>query len=346
MDSISTSDSRVEQVSTPSTAETWHLGSVQALLEVIASLGSLLSELQGESKAVIQGEIDALSMVAIKHWRDYVDAALITRERDVSYILKETRMPLGMRLDAASQSVLVSWPDDSDASAPFFALGLGAKQTLEAPEFEPRSPFKELRLAQLPADTVLLDINDPSHAATAAVSEMVQSVVLDMEDYIARESAPDAWVLMRSHVAFYKRSVRLLEQGLCDDEFRGWDRTAYAAATIFGIPRAIVASTSTANAQQVLAVRSVASLYEGLLNEAEAEFGNNHQAMVDHVMQSLVTARDQIGSVLDGYNHILITTSKAAKLDVVPVPILRPIPHGLPVLALVPSGAPSLDGML
>lgn len=337
----------MERVSTPSTSETWYLSSVQALLDVIKSLGSLLSELDGDAKAAIQAEIDALSLLAIKHWRDYVDAALTSRERDVSYLLKETRMPLGMTLDATDQSVLVSWPSgESDVPPAFFALGLAARQTLEAPEFEPRSPFKEVRLAQLPAGTVLLDIVDPIHAATAAVSEMMQSVVRDMEDHIAREAAADAWSLMAFHVAFYQRAVRLLEQGLGDDEFRGWDRVVFEPATIFDIPRSIVASTSTANAQRVLAVRSIASLYERMMIAAETAIGEHHRELVDRVMHELITARDQIASVLDGYNHILMTASSATKLDVVPVPVLRPIPHGLPVLALVPAGAASLEGLV
>lgn len=336
---------RDDRLAAPTTVEAWHLARVQALQDVIKGLGAIVSEPHENPKELLVGEITALSERLVAHWRSFCDAALLRTDRDMSFLFKEPALPVRIALLAEKRAIDITWatpaPDDD---APFLLPGRHALGTTTFAE--PSSPFQAVRITKLPQDTVFLPITEPMHAATAAVVEVLRAIVRDIGDHV--KSAPDehGWAQMAFFVAFYQRTVRLLEQGLGDDEFRQWDRVVLEPSSFVQIPKAIVASTTSSNALRVLSVGMVAQLYERLMVTAEREHGTNPGMLVEVVSRQLVLAHQQLASILEGHNHILLATSNATEVDAVPVVIMRPQPGGIPVLALIPASAEVLGDLL
>ena len=340
-----TSHERDDQLAAPTTVEAWHLAAVQTLSEVIDGLGAIVSEPSKDPKVLVELEIGALQQRLVNSWRAFCDAALLRTDRDMSFLFKEPALPVRIRLDAERKAIDITWatPEPQDG-APFLLPGRHALGTTTFAE--PSNPFQPVRLTKLPEDTVLLDITDALHAATAAVVEVLRTVCRDLSHHVATLPADVGYQQMSFFVAFYQRTVRLLEQGLGDDEFRLWDRNVVEAASFLDIPKAIVASSTSSNAIRVLAVSLVADLYERAMKNAEMEHGQDYDVLVELVSKRLNQAHTQLSSILDGHNHILLATHGAADVKATLVVIMRTVPVRLPQLALIPSQADVLRDLL
>lgn len=322
----------------PSPAEAYYLAQVMDSREVATRLVGLLPTDGPETDAHrhIRREIERLHTRSGAAWDSFLlQACSNPAERSA---LDAMGFPDQVEISSDDGMPVAVWNDLADGAAGMWNNGLTIAVASGATTFTPTVPFREVRTASLPEGTALIRITDHRHAATAAIENVLTAMSVDIDTHV-RHCAPNiAWRRLAHLVAFYNKAVRLTAKSLGEDEYRDWERRAPKSVQIEVMAQAVVAGAWTARAQQIVALQLVAQLLANTMSECErADLDGGEEAWVPATIEAMDRSIRVIADMMRGYNIVLMACNGKKFPNFEPMTIARPMPRGLPLLAVIPK---------
>lgn len=322
------------------TEETWHLAQLSAYRDVADRLTKMLEASGGPETALhrrLRRMITDIHGRIRTQYCDYV-AVVSPNELERSAMLK-IGAPDMVELNMKERVVTAEWaeaPGDSDLVG-VFEVQTEADNTDQT--FSLTTPFREIRVDRMPEGTKKITINDPRHAATAALSEIFDMITRDITEF-SKDLAPEqVWQRMAYQVTFYKKAVRLQSKSLPNDEYRTWEPQMPARMDIEMAPQIIANTAGTSRAQQILALYMAARYYGDLMSSCERDASDlDEAAWVAQTCKTLGKANALLQEVIVGYNSALMAMNHIKDDGSTCINVMKPMPRGLPVLAVIPSG--------
>ena len=280
---------------------------------------------------------EALSAAADGCWHSFA-ATVATTDVQRETLLRGGK-PDHISLNAKEGVPQMSWDQSHAAMVDvwgFFQVRPDNDST--APEIALSTPFRQIELSRLPEGSKFLPIHDPRHTATAAVEEVIGMIQRDMVRALERYEGEQAWRALRSHAAFLSAAARTSLDRLAEDDFRDWKRPALDGCAIAMAPERVATLALTTRAQQTLALGFVARAYAKAQEDADDK-EEQVQARIEHVVKSVDAMVLMLRRMLGVLNESLISTAKLAFRRFTTAVIFRPLPAGVPILAVVPDGS-------
>lgn len=323
----------------PNPAEAHALALTAAHLAHAATLGEILSSSDAGNVLArrLSAEIDVLLQEADRQWQAFLLRSCVTRaEYDA---MEAMGPPNTLEIDDSGLPIAVwesTQPPESSAWPPGLTLGVARLDTT----FVPTVPFRQVSLASLPQGVEIVRIVDPRHAAMAALDEVFRVMAHDLDVHV-RPAEPGIARRRLAHlVAFYTKAAKLSGESLGEDEFREWDRHLREFTPVDQMVRVIAEGALTASAQHVAALQLVARFVGHAMDASEkANPAGDESEWMSTTLLGIDQARRSIESAMHGYNLALMAFSGVSSARASAMVITRPMPHGLPVLAILPEGA-------
>lgn len=324
----------------PNPAEAHCLALTAAHLTHAAKLGEILTSCDAGSDLArrLSSEIDALLDEADAQWRAFLSRSCVTRgEYDA---MDAMGPPNSLAIDDNGLPVAI-WESSSPREPSDWPPGLTLAVARSETTYIPTVPFRQVNIASLPPSVHTIRITDPRHTATSALDEVFRVMGHDLDTHI-REAAPSiAWRRLAHMVAFYTKAAKLSGDGLCEDEFRDWDQHLCEPTQVDQMARVIAEGALTSRAQHVGALQLVArfvgrSMEESQQSKPEGDEGD----WLATTLRVLDKAHGCVQTAMRGYNLALMAFAGVSSSGASAMAITRPVPHGLPVLAIVPDGTP------
>lgn len=286
-------------------------------------------------------EIAAQKDSAERHWRSFIERACSSEAERAG--LASLGQPDSIEVDTEIGVPMAVWDEASREVGGFWPANLTVAIASGDTTFTPTQPFREVRLASLPEGTRFVQITEPRHAATAAIAEVLRAVKTDFDVHIRNVTPPIAWRRLANLVAFYNRAIKIIGPSLSDDEFCDWQRdwlgSSRPLVTADHLARMVSGSARTCRAQQFVAVQLVAALItEAMTTVEDANYDAGEEMWIGHVAGVIDRAAHSIGEAMRGYNIAAMAFSGCDDATASPMTILRPVPTGLPRLAVIPRG--------
>ncbi|UJJ56740.1 hypothetical protein [Rhodanobacter thiooxydans] len=322
----------------PNPAESYALALTAAHLAHAVKLGEILTACDAGSDLTrrLSGEIDALLTAADEQWKVFLSRACVTTaEYDAmdamgppnTIAIDDNGLPVAIWESAAPREPS-EWP-------PGLTLAVASHETT----FIPTVPFRQVNVASLPAGVHTIRITDPRHAAMSALDEVFRVMGHDLDTHVRDAASSIAWRRLAHLVGFYRKAAKLSGDAICEDEFREWEQRTREITPVDQMARVIAEGALTCRAQHVAALQLVARLVGRAMDESqaaaldadEAEWLASTLAVVDE-------SRTVVATAMHGYNLALMAFAGVSAQGTSAMAITRPVPHGLPVLAIVPEG--------
>ncbi|KZC32596.1 MULTISPECIES: hypothetical protein [unclassified Rhodanobacter] len=323
----------------PNPAESYALAMTTAHLAHAAHLGEILSSLDVDKDLTrrLALEIDSLVQQADLQWRTFLARSCVTvAEYDAmdamgppqTIAIDENGLPVAI-WESVTPREPADWP-------PGLTLAVARHETT----FIPTVPFRQVNLASLPPGVAVVRITDPRHAAMSALDEVFRVLWHDVDVHMRDALPAIAWRRLAHLAAFYTKAAKLSGEGLGDDEFREWDRRLREDTPVDQMARVIAEGALTSRAQHVAALQLVARFIGRTMDEhQQAAFEGDETDWMASTLITLDRARSNVDVAMQGYNLALMAFAGVASERASAMAITRPVPHGLPVLAIVPEGA-------
>jgi hypothetical protein len=266
------------------------------------------------------------------HWDEF--ATLAACDGHDAHALRLKGLP-EFELDPDTEVPTMRWPDAPRDDVPWVALTIAAK-----PAFTVRAPFRPIELAQLPPGSVFVPIDDPLHAAAATAAECWRMLVDDVAAALADVGDEVGWARVRALADHYRAAVRLVLASVPRDQFRDWTARLPPVRRLRAdaVPELITRIASGAAAQRVVGVHLAQALLRGLIAEIESENAGARYRK-GRLVAALALLVEAAATELLRHNATKLARQPASKKGIDVRVILRPVPTGLPVLALVPRRA-------
>lgn len=322
------------------TEPTWHLSKYAALRAVFREIQSLLE--MDKTVAMTSSMAKALSSVdsgAKRSWQEFIESTQRTPYELEA--LASNGEPSIVELDPEEQVAVVMWKDDAEPPASE-EWGGHLLEVTHAPDGTGRSfhlstPFREIYIKSLPKDTKFVRITDMRHAITAALREVLDTILRDIGSFRDGLNVEQIWQRMRYQSAFLHAGVRVATRSLPEDEFRTWREQLPVDISLVEAPTRISEIASTMRAQRILALHVIATIYGNAISECEKQRSAQERDWVKKTIAMLSSAKETLDTAMEGYTAALLAFAKLArdrKHEL--LTILSPVPRTLPLLALVP----------
>ncbi|UJJ60400.1 hypothetical protein [Rhodanobacter denitrificans] len=324
----------------PNPAEAHALALTAAHLAHATQLSEILTSYDANKELAqrLSGEIDALLEQADAQWRAFLMRSCVSSaEYDA---MDAMGPPNAISIDGDNGLPVAVWasstPRDPSEWPPGLTLAVARHETT----FIPTVPFRQVALESLPASVQKVRITDPRHTAMAALDEVFRVMAHDLDTHI-RDAVPSiAWLRLAHLVAFYRKAAKLSREGLCEDEFRNWEERLDEISTpVDQMARVIAEGALTSRAQHVAALQLVARFVGRTMDMSQQSNPEaNESDWLTPTLQTVDQARKSVEAAMQGYNLALMAFAGVASPGASAMAITRPVPHGLPVLAIVPEG--------
>jgi hypothetical protein len=308
-----------------------------------AKLQTMLPEagVETELGRLAREEIAAQKDSAERRWRSFIDRACSSEAERAG--LSALGQPDSIEVDTDVGVPMAVWDEASRDVGGFWPANMIVAIASGDTRFTPTQPFREVRLASLPEGTRFVQISEPRHAATAAIAEVLRAVKSDMDVHIRQASPSIAWRRLAYLVAFYNTAIKVIGPSLSDDEFRDWQRNlsdlSRPIVAADQLARMVAGSARTCRAQQLVAVQLVAApITDSMTAVEDAHYDAGEEMWVQHVAGVIDRASHAVGEAMRGYNIAAMAFSGCDDTTASPMTMLRPVPHGLPRLAVIPRG--------
>jgi len=322
----------------PNPAEAHCLALTAAHLAHAATLGEILTSCDAGNELTrrLSSEIDALLEEADAQWRAFLTRSCLSKaEYDA---MDAMGPPNALAIDDNGLPVAI-WESRAPREPSDWPPGLTLAVARHETTFIPTVPFRQVNLASLPPSVRTVRITDPRHTATSALDEVFRVMSPDLDAHI-RDAAPGvAWRRLAHMVAFYTKAAKLSGDGLCEDEFRDWEQHLCEPTQVDQMARVIAEGALTSRAQHVAALQLVARFVGRTMDESQkAQPEADECDWLAATLRLLDKARTAVETAMQGYNLALMAFAGVSARGASAMAITRPVPHGLPVLAIVPDG--------
>lgn len=345
-DNLDDKQIRQHMVPVANVNQAWPIAHIDAYREIAPSLVELhdsLSAASGQSlfPAAIQTKVmdvlNRISDLTQKRWEEYVRAAAQNPLHADS--LRDSGVPEHITYDSMNGVPFLTWLSVMDGpQLNWRQIHINILEDTSGQSFVLTPPFRPVRVENLPADTRKLMITDQVHAATIAVSEVIDAALADLLRAKNQVSARDNWVRMRMTANFYASIVQERMKELALDDYKDWVVTLPAQIPILNAPAVIARHASNAVVIQVLAMRTIAHFILDAMDRAEKEPGNTDQGMVvDQVIDEMTAYRDRMQARAQSLNDLLVSEAQNLPPAYAVQVITRPFPRGTPFIAIIPE---------
>lgn len=324
------------------TEPTWHLSRYAALRGVYREVQMLLEA--DKSVSMTSSMSKALASIdagARQSWHEFIES---TQGTPYEYdALVRSGEPSIVEMDPGEQVAVVMWKDDSEPvnvdEWGGHLLEVNHPQDGTGRSFHLSTPFREINLKSLPEGTRFVRITDMRHSVTAALREVIETILRDIHSFREGLNAEQIWQRMRYQSAFMRAGVRVATRHLPEDEYRTWREQLPVDVTLVEAPTRISEIASTLRAQRILALHVVATIYGDAISDCEKQRSSSERDWVKKTVAMLNSAKDTLDTAMEGYTAALLAFAKLTrdrKHEL--MTILSPVPRTLPMLALVPIG--------
>lgn len=316
----------------------WHLSRMRAYSEasqaILAAMDEKLPKNTHERRSRKLAE--DMNDKAQKAWAEFARCASANEYENE--MIAEIGIPDDVRPNVHDNVVVLTWNSASNGeNSTWGVFEVRAQADRTDRGFQLTTPFREVQIDRLPEGTQLIRINDPRHAATAALSEIFEMIIRDIESFCVGLQPEQIWQRMRYQAMFYQKVVRISVETLPDDEYRSWEPSLPERINIKDAPAIIARLAATSRAQQILAMHIAARFYLSRIDSAEQGPDDDEEARwVKQVSDALSEARRTLKDALEGYNAAIMAFANIPAQGRSAVAIMRPRPRSLPLLAIVP----------
>lgn len=310
----------------------WALGQTEAFRLAVALVQLNLRQpgsLSGEQLAEAVDRLkDSLARAAQEHWESFLSAAGITGPMAML-------PPQPVEFDEDAGAPVVSWERDSANTSGWDHVDL----TTQAGRLQLLTPFRRVRINQLPEDAIVVPIESAHHVALAAFAEFMVMLNRDVAEAVRGVSQRAAWTRCATLARFYGSAVAMAVRAFRAEELVARGGTAATAADALHLIARIGRSP---RAHQALTLHLARMLFdEQLADVARTTVAERRPAELLARLKRFKTAAE---SELDATNRSLIaqwcaSNGRTLPADLQLLVIFRPIPSGAPVLAAVPGDA-------
>lgn len=326
--------------------QAWPIAHIDAYREIAPSLVELhdsLSAAAGQSlfpssiQAKLMDVLNRISDLTHKRWDEYVRAAAQNPLHEDS--LRESGVPEHITYDSMNGVPFLTWLSVMDGpQLNWRQIHINILEDSSGQPFVLTPPFRPVRVESLPPGTRKLMIGDQVHAATIAVSEVIEAALADLLRAKSQVSARDNWVRMRITANFYASIVQERTKELALDDYKDWVVTLPAQIPVLNAPAVIARHASNSVVIQVLAMRTIAHFILDAMDRAEKEPGNTDQGMiVDQVIDEMTAYRDRMRLRAQSLNDLLIAEAQDLPASYAAQVVTRPFPRGTPFIAIIPE---------
>lgn len=314
-------------------AAVWSLGQCDAFRLAVALValnlrqpGSLTPE---QTREAVDRLKDSLARAAHDHWDTFLSAAGISGPMAML-------PPQPVEFDEEAGAPVVSWERDAAGSGGWEHVDL----VTQAGRLQLLTPFRQIRINQLPDDALLVPLESAEHVALAAFAEYMVMLHRDVTETIRGVSPRAAWTRCMTLARFYGSAVAMAVRAFRADELttQGGDTATTAAEALQLIARL----GRSPRAHQALTLHLARMLFDEQLTDiARATVAERRPAELVARLKRFKTAAE---AELAATNRARIEAWCAKHGRTVPADaqllvIFRPIPAGAPVLAAVPGDA-------
>lgn len=306
--------------------EVWHLAHVAAFANAEARLRQALAAgLEADSLDGFTVRMaEELSQLSTENWNNYL--------RCIDKPLESSaRTEVNVQFDESRDLPVVEWPSGpvSNAWGMVDIEGSGDELGIVL-----ATPFREMAVERLPADTKLVKIHDPRHAATAALVEILQASRRDAESAFLMTDPRAAWRRLNRVIHIYRNAAQYGLESLSDDDFANWQPGVPVHQEIASAAAFIARIAQTSRAQMVVATHLMANWLQALADSTERLPAQERQAAF---FALLGTATRGVEQSLDCMNVALAATTASEPDSHSFMVIMRPVPSSIPTLAIIPK---------
>jgi len=347
-EAMSDKQERPYMVATTNVQQAWPIAHIDAYREIAPELVRLHDSLSAGSgtsmfPVALQQQVmlvlDRINDLTQQRWAEYVKAGAAHPLEAES--LRDMGVPEHITYDSANGVPFLNWMTYLDGPVPNWReIEVNIKEDVSGQTFQFVPPFRPVHVNSLPGGTHRLPINDPVHAATIAVYEVIDSSLTNLLRASTTVSPRDNWVRMQITATLYRTIAQARLKELSMDDYKDWVVTIPETIPIFNAPAQIARLGANAVVIQILALRTIAGFVQDSMDRADKEPINVDQAAkVDQVIGEMTNYRDRMKARADNLNALVVSDSPIDPKRYDVMVVSRPFPRGTPFIALIPRGS-------
>lgn len=320
-------NTRAQPIVTPS--EAWHIARGQAYEQASAIVAEAASERPGtELERILMGICEQFNDASADAWAQYLSYG----DRPVNFV---SRDDVTIDFDEARDLPMMHWHTTQLQDASWGMVDFPAPDDAGDPSqgMVMATPFRVIDLNRLPKGHMLVRLQDPHHAATAALVEVLQCSRRDAASAFMGCDEVQSWRRMNGVINIYRQAAATSLSMLNDDDYVGWRPSQPEGFNIGSAASIIVRVASTARAQCAIATHLVSAWLQSLADHFSGIEGDGRVQF----LKELESATGSLEATLSGMNDALARDYWADDQPRSCMVVFRTPQSDVPALAIIPS---------